>query len=98
MRHHHHFFQRLRNAYGVILLLILCSFLMGMRENPVNLQDIQIWESYVVREGDTLWSLAARANIDEQPRVILRQIRAYNQLESTTIVPGQVVFLPSEHL
>jgi LysM repeat protein len=47
---------------------------------------------YVVRPADTLWSIAARSYSD--PREGVYELRERNDLEGTTIVPGQVLILP----
>jgi LysM repeat protein len=47
---------------------------------------------YVVQPYDTLWSIAATGYAD--PRKGVWEIRERNGLESSTIVPGQVLVLP----
>jgi LysM repeat protein len=47
---------------------------------------------YVVRPADTLWSIAATRYAD--PREGVYELRERNDLEGTTIVPGQVLVLP----
>lgn len=47
---------------------------------------------YVVQPYDTLWSIAATGSDD--PREGVWEIRERNGLESSTIVPGQVLVLP----
>lgn len=98
MEHKHHFIPTFKNIYVVLFILILSSFLMGMRENPTNIRDVQIWKPYVVQEGITLWSIASDININEHPRKTLYDIRVYNHLETTNIAPGQVIYIPLEHL
>jgi LysM repeat protein len=48
--------------------------------------------SYVVQPYDTLWSIAAAGYSD--PREGVWEIRERNDLEGSTIVPGQVIVLP----
>ena len=48
--------------------------------------------SYVVRPYDTLWSIAAEGYSD--PRQGVWEIRERNDLDGSTIVPGQVLVLP----
>ena len=50
-------------------------------------------QRYVVRPADTLWSIAASRYGD--PREGVWELRERNRLGSTTIVPGQVLFVPS---
>jgi LysM repeat protein len=47
---------------------------------------------YVVQPRDTLWSIAATGYAD--PREGVWEIKQRNRLESSTIVPGQVIVLP----
>jgi LysM repeat protein len=49
-------------------------------------------ERYVVQPYDTLWSIAATGYAD--PREGVWEIKERNGLESSTIVPGQVLVLP----
>ena len=47
---------------------------------------------YVVQPYDTLWSIAATGYSD--PRKGIWEIKERNDLEGSTIVPGQVLVLP----
>lgn len=49
---------------------------------------------YRVKPGDTLWSIAERTVVGD-PREGVWELRERNGLESATIVPGQVLVLPS---
>ncbi len=48
---------------------------------------------YRVRPGDTLWSIAERTFAGD-PREGVWKLRERNGLDSTTIVPGQVLVVP----
>jgi nucleoid-associated protein YgaU len=48
---------------------------------------------YVVRPGDTLWSIAA-ARYGGDPRQGIWRIERRNDLASATLVPGQPLVLP----
>ena len=50
--------------------------------------------SYRVKPGDTLWSIAERT-FPGDPREGVWELRERNGLGSTTIVPGQMLVLPS---
>ena len=50
--------------------------------------------SYRVKPGDTLWSIAVRT-FPGDPREGVWELRTRNELASATIVPGQVLVLPS---
>ncbi len=48
----------------------------------------------VVRPGDSLWSIAARAEPDADPRLVIQQITEINALPSPEIVVGQRLWVP----
>jgi LysM repeat protein len=50
--------------------------------------------SYRVQPGDTLWSIAA-ASYAGDPREGVWKLELRNHLSGTTIVPGQVLHVPS---
>ena len=51
-------------------------------------------QRYRVKSGDTLWSIAERS-FPGDPREGVWELRQRNDLDSATIVPGQVLVLPS---
>jgi LysM repeat protein len=50
-------------------------------------------ELYVVQPGDTLWSIAA-ARYAGDPREGIWKLQRRNQLDGTTISPGEQLLLP----
>jgi len=48
----------------------------------------------VVRPGDTLWSIAAKADPTADPRIVIQQIVDDNALSGTAISAGQVLWVP----
>jgi LysM repeat protein len=48
---------------------------------------------YEVRHGDTLWSIA-EATFAGDPREGVWKLQRRNELDGTTIVPGQLLVLP----
>ena len=50
--------------------------------------------SYRVKPGDTLWSIAERT-FPGDPREGVWELRERNGLDGTTIVPGQMLVLPT---
>jgi hypothetical protein len=50
---------------------------------------------YVVREGDTLWSIAAGVAAGRDPRLVVQRLSAVNHLGGASIVPGQVLVVPT---
>ena len=48
----------------------------------------------VVEPGDTVWSIAASVAGDGDVRAVVHRIRELNAMETTDILPGQVLRLP----
>jgi hypothetical protein len=48
----------------------------------------------VVRPGQTLWSIAVRAEPAADPRAVVREIADLNALSSTSVEPGQQLLVP----
>ena len=48
----------------------------------------------VVRPGQTLWSIASRAEPGADPRVVIQQIIEINALRGPVIQPGQALWVP----
>jgi len=48
----------------------------------------------VVRPGDTLWSIAAKADPSADPRIVIQEIVDDNALRGTAITAGQVLWVP----
>ncbi len=51
--------------------------------------------TYVVRAGDTLWSIATRLAPSTDPRVVVDAIASANDVDPGALVPGQQLSLPS---
>jgi len=51
--------------------------------------------SYVVRGGDTLWSIAKRLVPDGDPRPVVDAIARANELDPVALVPGQTLLIPT---
>lgn len=50
--------------------------------------------TYVVRPGDTLWSVAQRHAPGEDPREVVHEIAALNELGHGPLLPGRSLVLP----
>ena len=51
--------------------------------------------SYVVREGDTLWTIAERSAPGSDPRPIVDVLAAANGIDAGLLVPGQTLVVPA---
>jgi LysM domain len=52
-------------------------------------------QRYVVRPGDTTWSIAVRVAGSRDPRDVVQRIQSDNDVDVARLVPGQVLFVPS---
>ena len=53
------------------------------------------WEQvYVVRPGDTVWSIAEGVAGGADPRAVVDAIAARNDIDVGTVVPGQALVIP----
>jgi LysM domain-containing protein len=48
----------------------------------------------LVRPGDSLWSIAVRAEPDADPRLVVQQITDLNALRGALVMPGQRLWVP----
>ena len=51
--------------------------------------------TYVVRAGDTLWSIASSFAPGTDPRVVVDAIASANDVDPGALVPGQQLSIPS---
>ena len=51
--------------------------------------------TYVVRPGDTLWSIATRLAPSTDPRIVVDAITSANGLDPSDLVPGHELSIPS---
>lgn len=51
--------------------------------------------TYVVRPGDTLWSIAARFAPSTDPRIVVDAITSANGLDPAVLVPGHELSIPT---
>jgi nucleoid-associated protein YgaU len=50
--------------------------------------------SYVVRSGDTLWSIAERVAPGRDPRPLVEAISEANRVDAGALVPGRTLVIP----
>ncbi len=56
----------------------------------------KLMSQVVVRPGDTLWSIAARAEPRADPRIVVERISDINALPSPEIAVGQRLWVPRD--
>jgi LysM repeat protein len=55
------------------------------------------FEYVTVESGDSLWTIAATIAPEADPRDVIADVMSLNQLESSTVVPGQEIALPERY-
>ncbi|MEX0651593.1 MAG: LysM domain-containing protein [Actinomycetota bacterium] len=56
--------------------------------------DLVSSRTHVVREGDTLWSIASALAPENDPREVIDEIERFNPRASSFLVPGQILIVP----
>lgn len=75
------------------LLILLCATALGLGYAAHGSSGAGPRQTYVVRAGDTLWSIAARTTTGD-PRQAVWQLEQTNHLATATITPGEKLVLP----
>ncbi|HEU5269531.1 MAG TPA: LysM peptidoglycan-binding domain-containing protein [Jatrophihabitans sp.] len=82
-------------AVAVLATLLLAGMLLlvaGLSApSPRSAPAIPAGSTVVVQPGDTLWSIAQRAEPNSDPRLVVEQLRKANHLTSVTLSPGQTL-------
>lgn len=53
------------------------------------------YERIIVQPGDTLWGISIRLSHDDDQAVILDKIVTYNDLDSSDLEVGQMLYIPA---
>jgi nucleoid-associated protein YgaU len=89
---------RKRRLGALALAMGLAALLSGPMANAVGVGDTEDSESartYVVRPGDTLWSIATELAPETDPRVVAHALASANDVDPGALVPGQRLSIPS---
>jgi nucleoid-associated protein YgaU len=73
---------------AMTITLPLTHALAGPQVAPVSQR------SYVVRSGDTLWSIASQLSAGSDPRPLIQAIERVDRIDAADIVPGQRLDIP----
>jgi nucleoid-associated protein YgaU len=77
----------------VVALVLLLPSAFGATTGPPTAAPT---EDYVVRSGDTLWDIAEeRTSVGEDVRGTITSIRLLNDLDSSMIMPGEILMVPA---
>jgi LysM repeat protein len=87
--------RRVAASFAAVVLLAILS---GPVANAVGVgggSEVERSRTYVVRPGDTLWSIATRFAPGTDPRVVVDAIASANGVDPGTLVPGQQLSIPT---
>jgi nucleoid-associated protein YgaU len=89
---------RKRRLGALALAMGLAALLSGPMANAVGVggtEDSESARTYVVRPGDTLWSIATELAPETDPRVVVHALASANDVDPGALVPGQRLSIPS---
>jgi LysM repeat protein len=89
---------RRRRLIALCVVVSLAAILSGPVANAVGVggtAERNAARTYVVRPGDTLWSIATRFAPSTDPRVVVHALTSVNGLDPAALVPGQQLSIPS---
>jgi LysM repeat protein len=81
-----------RNLVLGVLVLMAVAFVAA---RSVEGSAPPVGETIVVRQGDTMWSIASRHYPDSDPRARIEQIERLNHRDGSTVHPGEKLQLPA---
>lgn len=87
--------RRLTLLAGALVLTGVVSGPMARALAPTGELDLVSSRTRVVRDGDTLWSIASALAPERDPREVIGEIEQLNQGISNSLVQGQVLYIPS---
>ncbi|RNC28828.1 MAG: Cell division suppressor protein YneA [Candidatus Dichloromethanomonas elyunquensis] len=79
----------------MFLVFVMIAFLMlSYENNPLIKMPGIAYERIIVQQGDTLWDLASKMNRNADISTLVSKTIKYNNLQSTYILPGQIIYVP----
>jgi Tfp pilus assembly protein FimV len=86
--------RRTAAVLGTALIVVLLSPLAAGAVRRGEASDGPAQRAVVVREGDTLWSIALQVQPDQDARATIDAIQQLNQVDAGGLVPGQTLVVP----
>jgi LysM domain len=85
-----------RRLLALALALAAVALLSGRIASAVGADPVELaaTRAYVVRTGDSLWSIAADIAPQRDPRIVVHELVSLNPTLGDELVPGAVVELP----
>jgi LysM repeat protein len=82
----------------ILLALVFLAFLCLTLITGIAVQSAQTsdftYKRIIVEKGDTLWGLTSKANHSTDTSALVHKTMQYNNLSTTYIQPGQVIYVP----
>ncbi|MGZ5128790.1 MAG: LysM peptidoglycan-binding domain-containing protein [Actinomycetota bacterium] len=97
----HRTYVRRRRVTLTLVVVGLAAIVSGPVANAVGLRgpddgmEPVAHRTYVVRDGDTLWSIATRVAHGGDPRPMVDAIEAENDVAAGALVPGMTLTVPA---
>ncbi|MFZ5824410.1 MAG: LysM peptidoglycan-binding domain-containing protein [Bacillota bacterium] len=89
---------RRARTLAVLFVLLVAALVLVLFPRSVHTQShssVTTGVEYIVAPGDTLWEIAARHAGRKDVREVIYLIEQANELKSSAIQPGQVLFIPT---
>lgn len=80
--------------FGIILFVLVISIFSLLGNIVPEKGNTITYHRVIVQQGDTLWALAANSNTGADINRLVNKTMEYNNLSSTFIQPGQVIYVP----
>ena len=87
--------RRLTLLAAALVLVGIVSGPLARALAPTGELDLVSSRTRVVRDGDTLWSIASALAPERDPREVIGEIAQLNEGLSSSLVQGQVLYIPS---
>jgi len=87
--------ENMKSLNGSILVLIAVCAGIFLWMHGVGAADSRPQLELVVENGDTLWSIAVRWRPADDPRLVIEEIIALNDLRGVMLKPGQRLLIPA---
>jgi nucleoid-associated protein YgaU len=87
--------RRRRLVAGGLLVVVLSAPAVAGAVTGGSAREADGGDRYVVQRGDTLWSIAVSRAPGSDPRPVVQAIADANRVDAGSLVPGQVLLIPT---
>ncbi|TCL62953.1 LysM domain-containing protein [Hydrogenispora ethanolica] len=78
-----------RFTFNMIIFICFITGLIFFITNSVKADATRSTLSIMVHQGDSLWSIAERIEPDRDPRIVIQELKAQNDLRTANLTAGQ---------